>query len=353
LAESVKYRPGGDNAVLKAVLYDLWDFKCYWCGGPKEFGDVSIDHIVPQSFAGEKLLELRKKHGLPTDFDLHDPMNLAPICTRCNGPSGKGGRDLLTLPIVGEKLLKARGLRPRVVKQVAEFATSGKVAKALLQARTANLKNEKIRAAFETYAPAVVQQLALLGESLAQQFTAERTYEIDLGDGIFMSLEVALDEAARRALTILEDVCQDDLDDLLQVPILEVRNRMLYDVESEFRRIEDPAGGETDAGTPEIDFLNIRIDSIEFRREASDCVFAFEGHLESSMSSSLVQNSADGGETVEIQGDAYVTGQFQFEAVWDCTEGGRAEVGNTRGEFEIEVSPPKSREMEPDFDYGH
>jgi hypothetical protein len=89
----------------------LWGYKCYWCQKPKDYYDVAIDHIIPQTVKDERLEELAAQFGLDTGFDIHDPRNLAPICSSCNGPGGKGDMDLGDVPIVLTRLRKAEKLR--------------------------------------------------------------------------------------------------------------------------------------------------------------------------------------------------------------------------------------------------
>jgi 5-methylcytosine-specific restriction endonuclease McrA len=56
----------------------------------QDFNDIEIDHIIPKHLGPECLKELKDKYGLPEDFDIDAPQNLAPICSVCNGPRGKG-----------------------------------------------------------------------------------------------------------------------------------------------------------------------------------------------------------------------------------------------------------------------
>jgi hypothetical protein len=82
---------------------------------------MARDHHAPD---GDRLL-------------IHDPRNLAPICSSCNGPGGKGGDDLSDLPVVLSKLKQAVNLRSKVIKKAQTFRNPGKTAAALILAREA------------------------------------------------------------------------------------------------------------------------------------------------------------------------------------------------------------------------
>ena len=179
MTDEIRYRVGGDNLVLRSVLHRLWEYKCYWCGWLKDFNDIEIDHIVPRTATGERLQWWKTQFGLPDEFDVHDPGNLAPICSKCNGPARKGSKDQGDKPVVLNELQKARKLRPKVIRDVQDFAKPSKTAEALLRANEADLSNPGARQMFETYAPAVVQKLALLDEDKAD-FTSVKTVAVEV-----------------------------------------------------------------------------------------------------------------------------------------------------------------------------
>jgi len=79
----------------------------------------------------------------------------------------KKNENLSELPIVINRLSKAERLRSTAIDRVRNFAASGKTAEALILAREADLQNPQTRQAFEEYAPAIVQKLALLDEAKA------------------------------------------------------------------------------------------------------------------------------------------------------------------------------------------
>ena len=140
----------------------------------------------------ERLQQLRTQFGLSAEFDIHDPRNLAPICSACNGPGGKGDKDLSDVPVLLLRLRKAEKLRSTVIKKVHSFATPGKTATALILAKEADLSDPATRQAFEAHAPAVVQKLALLDEAKAE-FVSFRTVEVQVDeDHYHPDLEVGI-----------------------------------------------------------------------------------------------------------------------------------------------------------------
>lgn len=316
MQDAAKYQPNGNNGVLRSVLYDAWNYRCYSCNRPKDFTDTQIDHLIPQTLPAGRLTAVLTQLGLPADFDVHDAANLALICSICN--QEKKNQDFTVAPVFIGRLRKAERLRPKVVRAVQNFAVSGDVAKALLLATQAPLPDEAAKASFAGHASGVVQRLVLLNESRLQ-YTAFREVRLDLGDGLSLNVGLALNAPARRAVAILEDVYAADIEDLLQEPLLSVYNKLHVDVESAFEGLESPAGP-VNSGPPASDHMRIDVDSIFFTRTPSAMSFEFEGEFEATMSASLVRSSDDGNDLVDFQGDAVVSGRFSFEVTGDPSD---------------------------------
>ena len=117
---SVEYRPKGNNSILRSVLYDAWKSRCYWCNRPKDFTDIEIDHIIPHTLETDRLRVVLEELGLPTDFDVHNVANLAPICGTCN--LEKTNQDFTSAPVVVGRHRKAQGLRQQVIEAVQPLA---------------------------------------------------------------------------------------------------------------------------------------------------------------------------------------------------------------------------------------
>jgi hypothetical protein len=333
--DATKYQPNGNNGVLRSVLYDSWDFRCYSCNRPKDFTDTQIDHLIPQKLPdGRQLAAILTELGLPADFDINDPANLALICGACN--QEKKNQDFTVAPVFLARLRKAERLRPKVIKAVQDFALSGDVAKALLFAAEAPLPDQAAKASFVENASSVVQRLVLLDESRLQ-YTAFREIRLDLGDGLSLDVGLALDAPARRAVATLEDVYEADVEDLLQEPLLNIYNKLHVDVESAFEALEGPAGP-VNSGPPVSDHMRIDVDSISFTRTPPGMSFEFEGEFEGAMSASLVRSSDDGNDLVDFQGDAVVSGRFSFEVTGDPSDNS-LEVGEPwADDLQIDVS---------------
>ncbi|MFF0121260.1 hypothetical protein ACFYP0_18960 [Micromonospora arida] len=243
------------------------------------------------------------------DFDIHDPANLAPICSSCNGPAGKGGEDLSNKPVVLSNLRRAERLRPKVVKQVQTFGNSRKTAENLIKANETDLSDPRARRAFEDHAPAIVQKLALLGEEKAD-FLVLRTIDIEIHDRP-LTMGLSLNARGRMALTVLEEVCGCPAARVLEEGTRNLVTHLDRAVQTELEAIEAPAG-QSYSGPPENHYLTVEFDSVDFERSDEWLVFTFTGSFEGSFSSSLVQDSSDGYGLDELQGDAEVSGKFEM-----------------------------------------
>jgi hypothetical protein len=218
VAERVRYG-GRDDAVLRLVLYNLWAWRCYRCHRPKDFNDIQIDHIIPKHVGAERVRELMDQYGLPSDFDLDAPGNLAPICSVCNGPRGKGKKEHLR-PVVLDQLVRALELGPAVVEQVRGFGNSRRVAEHLLRASQTDLSDPDARQAFEEHAPAVTQKLALL-DSEKVDFVSFSTTEVEIDEGSDLEVGLSLNSRGRVAALVLKSVCECAMEDVLREPVSE------------------------------------------------------------------------------------------------------------------------------------
>lgn len=312
---TVRYRTSGDNSVLRYALYEAWSMRCYWCSKPQEYNQLQIDHIIPKTVEAARLKQLVADYALPADFDVHDPYNLAPICTPCNGPGTKGSADHTATPIVLSRLKKAANLRGLVIHKVQTFPKSGELAKALVDTVQIDLRNQKARETFEDYAPALVQKLALLGEDKVQNYVVLRYIEItpepfDVG--------VSLDAGARRAVTILEDVCGGSLDELLTEPLRELYDEIHTRVQGEMEAKCDASGV---VAHPD-GRVRIDVDDVHFSRQGGAFNFTFEGSFEADLSASVVEIGEFGDGEHHMQGDAGVEGKLELVVRWDAPDVG-------------------------------
>ncbi|MEU3071711.1 hypothetical protein ABZ712_33275 [Streptomyces sp. NPDC006906] len=280
-----------------------------------EFNVTQIDHIVPRDVSEPRLQEIKHFYGLPVDFDIHDPRNLAPICIPCNGVESKGNQTYDT-PVVGTRLKTAEKRRSAVIARVRRFGQSGKVATHLLQAVTADLSDPGIRQEFVDHAPAVVQILAMTDQGLGD-YHSFREVEVELwvDAGSYQRVDVTLDSRARLAVSLLEDVCETELDEVLQRPVVQLIDQIHQRVTAGLEAMEsdDPIT----AGAPVSDFVTLNLNSLDFCRFADVVEFNFGGTFEASLSASVVRVSSDGDGTDELQGDAVVSGEFVIVAIWE------------------------------------
>ncbi|MEU5385504.1 HNH endonuclease signature motif containing protein [Kitasatospora cineracea] len=279
-----------------------------------KFADCQIDHIIPKDVTDDELLHLKKHHGRPDDFDLHDPQNLAPSCARCNGPGGKG-RSTPDAPVFWSHLEKASKHRPAVIKRAEEFGRSGKVAEHLLQVIKTDLDQEDARREFLEHAPAVVQILAMAGDGLADHRSFDRL-EIEVDQfGSEQGVIVSLDERGRTTAVLLEEVCGADLGSALREPVVQLLREVDKRAVDHFghRNLDNPLS----VGPPVSDWFVIELESLDFHRHGQWIVFTAGGVFEGSLSLSLTRSDPRGDGLEDLQGDVVVTGAFSASLFWD------------------------------------
>ncbi|MEU8320659.1 hypothetical protein AB0C33_20080 [Nonomuraea sp. NPDC048881] len=312
MADTVRYG-GGDNSVLRLVLHNTWGKKCYWCGDPKEFNDIEIDHILPQD-AGVKDLEgLKTAYPLDEDFDIHGVENLAPICARCQ--RRKGSRRYGAIGIVLDALRTASRYGSTIVKKVQKFGNSGNVAQLLLGAIKADLNDPDVRHVFEDYAPALVQKLALLDEAKAD-YICSRIVGPPLTPYNPLNISLALDNGGRTAVAIFEDVCGCSVEEVLRGPIAEIMAESHRKVQARLegmRYYSSPIFFEA----PYSVSTRLVVASISYAREGPLIAFTFAGEFEDDVSATAVRQGDDGIGLVEFQEDAWTSGRFSFTATFD------------------------------------
>ncbi|MGW7071818.1 HNH endonuclease [Streptomyces sp. NPDC054855] len=315
MVSAVRYRSGGDNAVLKLCLHRVYRTCCYLCGEPKDFPDVEIDHILPKSLSGPDMAREIKSYGLPRDFDVQGPENLAPICRECNGRKSNrtfnGARKVLLY------LGKAADLRSRVITEVEKFGAGTRLSNHLLKAVEADLTQKKAREVFETYAPAIVQKLARLDERKADYVSfgeVDLPVDDDRVPELIQQVGMVLRGSDRTAVTILQDVCGGSLPDLLVPCMAEMVGLMRARTHSDFEHLMDPSP--TTSGPVELDYIEVQINGVDYHRVGTALEFTFQGMFDAYLSASLVQDTLDGGSIRDRQGQAIVTGTFSFTADW-------------------------------------
>ena len=166
--EEVRYKPNDNNRVLRHVLRNVWESRCYWCRKYKEYSDLEIDHILAQDSDEEERVRLKQAFNLCDEYDVHAGYNLAPICGECN--KTKGSENLTQVPVVLNRLREAHKHAKTVSSRVRSSWKSSELGAALLLAAEVDFHDAGNRATFEEGAPAVMQRLSELGEDKADFF---------------------------------------------------------------------------------------------------------------------------------------------------------------------------------------
>lgn len=317
MADAVRYSANGDNKVLRHVLRLAWDLQCYWCRNFKDYLDLEIDHILPQDSSDEERQRLKREFKLAADYDIHSAYNLAPICGDCN--KLKRGQDLTEIPAVASKVRLAQQIAQKVAQRVRSFGRASKLGEALLMAAEVDLMDADTRATFEQGAPAIVQRLSELGGGKADYFT-HREVTVDTRDEHHRLL-VSLNEEARAALGVLENVAGGKLEEALAEPIADLL-RQVEEAITDALRDHDDGMGAPDVGSVSIDWPTLSIDTIRYSATPSvEVEFEFAGAFEGLATGAVARNSADGSELEDVQGDANFSCRFKFDLIWESSDG--------------------------------
>lgn len=316
MTADVSYTKVGDRRLLRFALWQAWGLKCYWCDTPKHYLEVEIDHIVPKGLAQAALGQTLTGYGLPADFDLQDPRNLAPICDACNGAGRKGSHSYGRAAVVLDHLRKADGLRDAVIRTVANFRAGGDVAKALLTLASCDTEVPEVRDLFLEYFPAIASTAASIDPRLLDLPTY-RELSIDRG----FPVRIDLDGQFARDLWVLESLFDCDLDVALDGPLADLMRQLAIEMEgalqneSEFEPV--------DSGPPVPYMFDVRVVEVRFPSGALTSeseigvVLAFNGGLTSSVS----RYSDAGDERLDLQGEADVSGSALVSATWFVDDG--------------------------------
>ncbi len=304
---------------MRLALYEVWKSKCSWCDEPVDFNGLQIDHILPRTASTTRLAELVSQlSGRPRgDYDVHDPYNLAPICSTCN--RRKKDLDLTSVPLVVTILDRAYTLRAIVIEKVEAFPTSGNVAKGLVTAIEADIDNPAARAALDEHAPRLIQKVALMDPSMADSYLITRRVRLEDPDRQSPShVRLTLDSGGRNAISFLEHVCGGSLERLLVNPLLSLEEQLIEANQTQLEQIDIPGGVPT-AGTPTAT-IDVVIDTVRLVRQGTTFEFAFWGRFDADLDAPVIVPTDDGSGTVEEQGYDLVNGTFSFGVWWAVTD---------------------------------
>ncbi|MEU7871275.1 HNH endonuclease signature motif containing protein [Dactylosporangium sp. NPDC049140] len=327
---TVRYLPNGDNTVLRDALYEVWGRRCHVCRRPKAFQEIQIDHLIARTTTAADLQRLKQQHGLPDDFNLHAPANLAPACGDCNGQKGTyvPGPGLLDI-----RLRKAATYESEVIAAVQGFATTHAVGRSLRVLRTVDLSDPAARAAFEQHAPAVVQELALLDESKADYLV---TRSLDISSSVDMDLsdhdlgaDLILDARGRTSAVIIEEIGGCTLAAALGPAVdglaVQIRSRARAglenpDVEVVCFGAPVAEGGALSVADLNCTYLWLTIETVDVGREGAILSANFAGRFRSGFGGSVVRHTLSG-HSGRWNGEVGTAGQLWINCGWDLTAG--------------------------------
>jgi len=126
------------NQRERHAVYTVHRQRCYVCGAALTMKTMQIDHVVPESVAGDAttLSEVCADLGLPADFDVNGYENWLPACAECNGKK----REMVWRPSLLAQLALQRAAEraPKAREVAARLVSDQKVASALAVLEAAN-----------------------------------------------------------------------------------------------------------------------------------------------------------------------------------------------------------------------
>ncbi|MCM4083558.1 HNH endonuclease [Paractinoplanes hotanensis] len=327
---TVRYLPSGDNTVLRDALYEAWGRRCHVCLRPKAFQEIQIDHLIAHTTAAADLQRLKQQHGLPDDFDLHAPANLAPACGDCNGQKGI---HVLGPGLLDIRLRKAATRESEVSAAVQSFATTHAVGRSLRVLRTLDLSDPAARAAFEQHAPAVVQELALLDESKADYLVTRsldliRSVNVDLSYAD-LAVDLILDARGRTSAAIIEEIGGCPLATALGPAVdglaVQVRSHARAGLEAPDVEVVCFIAPVVDGVALSVAHLNcidlrLTIETVNVERDGATLCANFGGRFRCGFRGSVVRSTLSG-HSEEWNGEVGTAGQLRINCGWDLTAG--------------------------------
>lgn len=74
-------RKDKNNSLVRRILWEAYNKKCFYCKEPISFNNFQIDHLIPKSLGNEQAIET---YELSENFELDSYYNLVPTCFPCN-----------------------------------------------------------------------------------------------------------------------------------------------------------------------------------------------------------------------------------------------------------------------------
>ncbi|MDO8122665.1 hypothetical protein Q6346_15255 [Isoptericola sp. b490] len=312
---TVRYNPRGTNRPLRTALYDAWRGSCYWCTRTLQLDQAEIDHIIPQAaVAGSSL---SAAFGLPEDFDVHDPGNLAPICGPCN--KAKRALDLTKTPVVATRMEEAKRKRSRVIADVEAMVSGRLLARHFTGVRTASLNDPATRAVFLAEAPFVVQRLAAEAPTALDYRTTliveGQDYDEHGAPPVTRTVSATLDNHGRDTQLVLAHVCGADLADLLD----QIARETCEQLEEEYGSWGETAGESPELiswGELDTPHQSITFDRVAFEESGDTYTFTATGEAQIVFRASGTRSDSRGDELEDLQGEAWIVCRTTAQASW-------------------------------------
>ena len=323
----IRYSSGNSaaNATLKQALAVVADYRCYSCRQPRSFPDLEIDHLIPrtkptaEADAASAILK-------PGGFHIDDPENLAVICRPCNGL--KSDRDLTAIPIFLVHQQRAIDAANKVRDAVVKTRDNRGLASQLARAASADFSKPEARQTLLEFAPAVVQQIGLLGEGHVEFVTSEvvrgRSHDVDF------DVRVNADSRMR----VVRDVTRVLVDRaVLDYYVLVggvVRDELLSNIERSLAKgPSDEYARELSVGSPDLLHLDVTFDRSDVVRSGDWLCYTTEGSVDGWIAAHIVGDyPSHYSGFVESMTDVWVGGTFKASFSLSLLEVDEVEVAD-------------------------
>ena len=133
-----------DN-ITRSALWTAHKNICFYCSQPLDWGDLHIDHIIPESFLhkNEEFEKVKKNFGLEKTFNLNELYNLVPSHSKCNHRKSNNlfskSTTLFYLSIANKTELRVK----LEIEKLKRNKNKGLILSKLQSALSSNIINEK------------------------------------------------------------------------------------------------------------------------------------------------------------------------------------------------------------------
>lgn len=304
MSDEIRYTGNSINdKVLRLALLTVWDNTCYWCGKPRDFNEVEIDHIIHRKIQEDDLKAvlkelLRGDPALEEKYNVDAPANLAPICAPCNRE--KADISFKSGPFE-VRFKKARAKASKVEKWVRSFKSSHPVAKAVVTLATADLDDARAKRSLANFAPVLDSRIRHLN------YVTEGEHFNPFEDET-QQATLSIDERGRRTIVLLEDFHGMDLDNALLPAIRRTRSSIEKHLASDMEtNVRHQGHVEPEAGTLLGD-IDIRATALRYDRSAEQ--YEISGSFDAVVEADVWVTDLNGSRDETVQEMASSRGTF-------------------------------------------